>query len=304
MIRKPNEVNVNAHYRVLLYGNPGLRKSTTGLSAPSPLIIDTDKGWERIDARFRRADYIQPETYQEILDDLAGDLTSYESLVFDTGGSLFTMMKDWLVKQDPKNGKRDGALSLQGYGSAAREFERLMNQCFYTLGKNVVIIFHAKEKQEGDQNIFRLDIEGQTANNVWKNMDLGGFMEMHGNKFTISFSPTERFFAKGTRGIMGEMEIPTITNGDQNNFLADLFNRFKVSAKDEIAMVAEYDALMVKIRETVNAVTDADSASKALESFKTEKHVFASKQESWTLLKNKAETLGLVYADSKFQVKK
>jgi len=304
MIRKPNEVNVNAHYRVLLYGNPGLRKSTTGLSAPAPLIIDTDKGWERIDARFRRADYIQPGTYQEILDDLAGDLSAYESLVFDTGGSLFTMMKDWLVKQDPKNGKRDGALSLQGYGSAAREFDRLMNQCFYSLGKNVVIIFHAKEKQEGDQNIFRLDIEGQTANNIWKNMDLGGFMEMHGNKFTVTFSPTERFFAKGTRGIMGEFEIPTITNGDQNVFLSDLFARFKISAKEEIGMVAEYDVLMKGVKETVSGVSDIDGATKALESFKTLTHVFASKQESWTLLKGKAETLGLVFVDGKFQVKK
>lgn len=303
MIRKPNELNVNAHYRVLLYGNPGLRKSTTGLSAPAPLIIDTDKGWERIDARFRRADYIQPETYKEILDDLSGDLSAYESLVFDTGGSLFTMMKEYLVKADPKNGKRDGSLSLQGYGSAAREFDRLMNHCFYALGKNVVVIFHAKEKSEGDQSVFRLDIEGQTASNIWKNVDIGGFMEMQGNKFTITFSPTERFFAKGTRGIMGTHEIPTITNGNQNVFLSDLFARFKISAKEELKMVEEYDVLMGGVRETISTVEDAESAQAALESFKGLEHVFASKQESWALLKEKAEKLGLVFADGSFKVK-
>jgi hypothetical protein len=304
VIRKPNELNVNSRYRVLLYGNPGLRKSTTGLSAPAPLIVDTDKGWERIDVRFRRADYIQPETYKEILDDLSGDLSAYETIVFDTGGTMFTMMKEYLVQTDPKNGKRDGSLSLQGYGSAAREFDRLMNHCYYALNKNVVIIFHAKEKSEGDQSVFRLDIEGQTSTNVWKNMDLGGFMEMQGNKFTCTFSPSERFFAKGTRGISGSFEVPSITNGDQNNFLSDLFNRFRVTAKEELHLVEEYDVLMGSVREKIAQIEDAETANKILKEIAGFSHVFASKQESWVLLKEKAEKLGFSYFDGSFQVKK
>jgi hypothetical protein len=102
---------------------------------------------------------------------------------------------------------------------------------------------------------------------------------------------------------MGTFEIPTITNGNQNVFLADLFARFKVSAKEELKMVEEYDLLMGTIRETVSSVQDAESASKALESFKGLDHVFASKQESWSLLKEKAEKLGLVFTDGSFKVK-
>lgn len=303
MIHKPSEISVNQKYRALLYGNPGLRKSTTGLSAPSPLFVDTDKGWDRIAATFRRADYIQPDSYDEVLSDLSGDLSAYESIVLDTGGALLEMMKAYVIKQNQANGQRDGTLSIKGYGAVGREFNRFVNWIYYTLNKNVIVIFHAKERSDNDVTVARLDVEGQTANNIWKSMDIGGFMEMRGNKYFITFSPSDRFFAKGTRGITGDYEIPTIESGDKNTFLSSIFAKFKETAKGEAAMVKEYETVMEGVRAYIAPITDAESANKVLEYLKTVNHVFASKTESWTLLKQKAESLGLALVSGAFVAK-
>ena len=43
MIKKPAEmINETNKYRVLIAGYPGIGKTTLGLSAPKPLLIDVD----------------------------------------------------------------------------------------------------------------------------------------------------------------------------------------------------------------------------------------------------------------------
>jgi len=303
MIRKSNEINANTKYRILLYGVPGIAKSTTALSAPNPLVIDTDRGWNRVPVQFRKGDYTQPETYEELLSDLNGDMSKYETLVFDTGGSLLDLMKAYVIRQSPKNGQKDGTtLSMQGYGAVGREFSRLMNHCYFTLCKHVVIIFHAKEEKDGEDTKIRLDVEGATKNNIWKNMDVGGFIEMRGNKRVVGFSPTERYFAKGTHGISGEVDLPNVMTGAPNTFLSELFGKFKDSVKEELVMSEQYDALMATVRKLIDTgVLNEASANMVLQTLKESTHYFASKMESWTLLKEKADSLGLTFKDGTFQ---
>ena len=219
MIRQPSDVQTKAKkIRMLIAGYPGIGKTTLGLSAPRALHIDIDAGIDRIEPRYRRP-YIQPKTYQEVLDDLVPEnLVDFDTLVFDTGGKLLDLMKPWAIKNDPKNGKRDGSLSLQGYGAVGREFTRLMDYCHYTLDKHFVVLFHAVEDKDGENTRLRLMIEGGTKNTVWIPMDLGGFLEMQGNDRTLGLSNCERYFAKGTRGIndnapFGQREalVPDIT---------------------------------------------------------------------------------------------
>ena len=202
MIRNPNDIQDGAKkIRMLIAGYPGIGKSTLALSAPRPLHIDCDFGIDRIEPRYRMP-YIQPRSYDEILNDLKPEnLNDFETLVFDTAGKLISLMGLWAIKQNPKYGQRDGSLSLKGYGFVGREFVRLMDYCFYELKKNIVVVFHATEEKDGDNTRLRIKVEGQTKNNVWEPMDLGGFVEMYGNDRTIGFSNCEKYFAKGTRGI-------------------------------------------------------------------------------------------------------
>ena len=106
MIKKPNEIaNNTTRIRMLIAGFPGIGKTTLALSAPKPLLIDADFGVTRVKAMHRK-DTIQPENYQSLLDDLTPEnLKDYETIVIDTGGALFELMKPYIIKDNPKKGK-------------------------------------------------------------------------------------------------------------------------------------------------------------------------------------------------------
>ena len=300
MIRKADSVATEAKkIRILIAGYPGIGKSTLALSAPRPLHIDVDFGVDRIEPRYRK-DYIQPESYEEILADLVPEnLTDYDTLVFDTGGKLISLMSLWAVKKDPKYGQRDGSLSLKGYGFVGKEFQRLMDYCFYDLHKHIVMVFHAIEDKDGDNTRLRIKVEGQTKNNVWETQDLGGFVEMFGNDRTIGFSNCERYFAKGTRGISGVIKIPTLGPDSANDFLTKLFAKYNEKSEAEIAAHNEkkslYDAAMAEGQKVIATVVDVDTANAAIPLIKDIKHALTSKKEINSAFNARIKELNLFY---------
>ena len=300
MIRNPNEIQEGAKkIRMLIAGYPGIGKSTLALSAPRPLHIDVDFGIDRIEPRYRKP-YIQPQSYDEILEDLTPlSVKDFDTLVFDTGGKLISLMSQWAIKKDVKYGQRDGSLSLKGYGFIGREFQRLMDYCFYELDKHIVVVFHAIEEKDGDNTRLRIKVEGQTKNNVWEPMDLGGFVEIQGNNRTIGFSNCERYFAKGTRGIHGVWQVPELGPDKPNDFLTRLFAQYNALSAAEVAQNAEeqeaYEAAMAEGREIVAGITDADSANAAMSKIKAVNHALTSKKEVNAAFNAKIKELGLFY---------
>lgn len=298
-IRKPEEIlGQKKRIRMLIAGYPGIGKTTLALSAPRPLHIDCDFGLDRVEARYR-VPFIQPQSYDELLADLVPEnLRDFETLVFDTGGQLLTLMSLWAMKKDPKYGQRDGTLSLKGYGFVGKEFMRLMDYCFYELKKHIVMVFHAVEEKDGDNTRLRIKVEGQTKNNVWEPMDLGGFMEMHGNDRVIGFSNCERYFAKGTRGIKGVMKVPELGPDKPNDFVARLFDQYYKQAADEVRMAEEqkraYEAVMKKGQAIIAKIEDANTANQAVEEMKQLEHVLTSHQELAYLFSQKVAELNLV----------
>lgn len=300
MIRNPNDIrDGEKKIRMLIAGYPGIGKSTLALSAPNPLHIDVDFGIDRIEPRYRKA-YIQPRSYDEILEDLTPiNVQDFDTLVFDTGGKLISLMSLWAIKKDPKYGQRDGSLSLKGYGFVGKEFVRLMDFCFYELQKNIVIVFHATEEKDGDNTRLRIKVEGQTKNNVWEPMDLGGFVEIYGNDRTIGFSNCERYFAKGTRGISGIRKIPTLTPTSPNDFLTKLFAEYNAistkEAEQNAADQATYEAAMAEGRAIIDTITDADTANAAMPKIKAIKHALTSEKEVGVAFNAKIKACGLFY---------
>lgn len=300
MIRNPNEIQEGTKkIRMLIAGYPGIGKSTLALSAPRPLHIDVDFGIDRIEPRYRKP-YIQPKSYDEILEDLTPlNVKDFDTLVFDTGGKLISLMSQWAIKKDVKYGQRDGSLSLKGYGFIGREFQRLMDYCFYELDKHIVVVFHAIEEKDGDNTRLRIKVEGQTKNNVWEPMDLGGFVEIQGNNRTIGFSNCERYFAKGTRGIHGVWQVPELGPDKPNDFLTRLFAQYNALSAAEVAQNVEeqeaYEAAMAEGREIVAGITDADSATAAMSKIKAVKHALTSKKEVNAAFNAKIKELGLFY---------
>lgn len=300
MIRNPNEIQEGQKkIRMLIAGYPGIGKSTLALSAPRPLHIDVDFGIDRIEPRYRKP-YIQPKDYDEILSDLVPEnLEGFDTLVFDTGGKLISLMSMWAIKKDPKYGMRDGSLSLKGYGFVGKEFVRLVDYCFYELKKNIVIVFHAVEEKDGDNTRLRIKVEGQTKNNVWEPMDLGGFVEIYGNDRTIGFSNCERYFAKGTRGISGVIKIPALGPASPNDFLTKLFERYNAQAASEVEQNAEqqeaYEKAMALGHQVISMVKSAETANTAMKPFKEIEHALSSKKELNTAWNDRIRELGLVF---------
>ena len=300
MIKKPSDVvSTTKKMRLLIAGFPGIGKTTLALSAPKPLHIDVDRGVDRVQAK-NRCDFIQPETYEELLEDLKSDLSDYETLVFDTGGKLLDLMKPFVIRQDSKNGQKDGqTLSIKGYGAVGKEFQRLMDYAFYQLNKNVVVIFHAKEDKDGEATKLRILVEGSTKDNVWQPMDLGGFMEMYNNKRTIGFSNCERYFAKGTHGIQGIIELPNLDDPSvPNDFLTKLFNQVNQNILDEQKYFDEqkkkYEEVMNEVVPVIESMT-LETVDEVVEKMKTINHVLTSEKELKHKFKEKILELNLVW---------
>ncbi len=300
MIKMPTDYKEDdKRIRMLIAGYPGIGKSTLALSAPNPLHIDVDFGIDRIEPRYR-VPFIQPKSYDELLGDLTPvNVQDFDTLVFDTGGKLFTLMSLWAIMKDPKYGQRDGSLSLKGYGAVGREFARLMDHCFYDLHKHIVMVFHAVEEKDGENTRLRIKIEGQTKNNVWENMDLGGFVEVIGNDRTIGFSNCERYFAKGTRGINGVLKIPALGPDSPNDFLTRLFKKYcsNIAAESEKVgedqkKYAEVVAAGKAILEKVKTPEDADGAVEAIANLP---HVLTSRAELQAVYGETVKKLGLFW---------
>lgn len=303
MIKKPFEIGeVKKKYRMLIAGFPGIGKTTVALSAPKPLLIDVDKGIDRVRVNERK-DFSQPLNYEELLQDLNSDLSEYETLVLDTGGKLLDLMKPYVIKQDSKNGQKDGqTLSIKGYGAVGKEFARLTDYIAYTLNKHVIIIFHAKEDKDGEATKLRILVEGSTKDNVWQPMDLGGFIEMYNGKRTIGFDNCERYYAKGTHGIKGIREIPDLENpNNKNDFLTKLFEEMDNNTINEAKFYEEdkkeYEKVMNEIKTQIDSMTE-DNVMEILAVIKNTKHYLTSQKELQHIFKQKCEELGLVWSSS------
>lgn len=282
MIKRPSEiVNTDSRFRVLIAGYPGIGKTTLGLSAPKPLLIDVDFGINRVMASARK-DFIQPETYDELLNDLKGDLRDYETIVIDTGGKLLDLMKSYVIKNDIKNAKKDGTLSLQGYGAVGREFTRFMNYIYFELRKHCVIIFHAVEEKQDEETKLRILVEGSTKNTVWQNVELGGFMEMRGNKKTIGFDNCERYFAKSSFGIKGLYTVPELNETTKNDFLTQIFEKANANIQEESKIFEqerkEYQDVMDTYSSMIENMT-VETVEEVSNVMKTIEHKLTSKKE-------------------------
>jgi hypothetical protein len=306
MIKQPAEMDFsNKKFSMILYGSPGMGKTTLALSAPNPILADFDRGVSRVKSQHRKATIVC-NSYDEVLTDIKDPIVqACETLIIDTGGSLVTFLQDWAIKQNPSvNAQKNGAISLKGFGAVKAEFSRFTSMLRDVMNKNVIYVFHSTEEHDKDGNPQqRLLCEGAARNLVWQPCDLGGFMQMIGNKRYITFTPSEEFFAKGCYGIEGRFEIPTLGPTDPNDFLTKLFEKARANIALESAAFApekeRYEEVMDEVARILAGVNTAEDATKAASDIPALKHALTSKSEASALLKAKVDGLGLKWSAEK-----
>ncbi|MCL2775874.1 MAG: ATP-binding protein [Oscillospiraceae bacterium] len=174
-----------------------------------------------------------------------------------------------------------------------------MNRAYYELNKHVVVIFHAKEVMEDDKTKLRILVEGQNKDNIWQPMDLGGFIEMQGNKRIITFGNNERHFGKCCHGISPRMEIPQLNEDIPNDFLTNLFRQINENARKEAELCEksneEYGAVVSDIMKIIDSIKDVKTVKTAAEKLKNIEHIKTSLTKSQLLFRKKLDELNLKY---------
>jgi hypothetical protein len=302
LIKKPHELRVQPLIKVLIYGQPGLGKSTLALSAPAPLLIDFDGGAHRVNA-MHHCDTLPVESYGEFLAVLMEDLSSYKTLVVDTAGKMLDYMGAHLIARDPKLGKHDGSLTLQGYGARKAEFVRVL-KAISIMGKHLVFVAHEKEEKDGEQKIIRPEIGGSSAGDLIKELDLVGYMEAMGKRRTISFNPCEKFYAKNVCNLPEVLELPVLVGeaGEaltSNSMLTGIFEAYAKNLEKSKAIAADYAELMALIEAKVDSVSDVDTANEvAAWAREFQRWIWDAKLQAGRMLNAKATSIGLAFKKS------
>lgn len=299
LIKKPHELLVQSAIKVLIYGQPGIWKTTLALSSPHPILFDFDNGIHRVNPS-HQGDTVQIESWQNMIDVLTTeDLSNYKTIVIDTAGKMLDYLGAFLIAKNPKLGKSNGALSLQGYGERKAEFNAFLKQVAM-MGKHLVFVAHDKEETKGgDEKIIRPEIGGSSGNDLIKELDLVGYMEAAGKKHMISFNPCERFYGKNSCNLPELMEIPV--NIDEkgnsiapNNFLTNIFAEYQKSLEGRKVIAAQYSELMEIISAKIEAIEDAETANEVVEWAKGYKeYIWDAELQAKLRINERSKELGL-----------
>lgn len=292
LIKKPFELKVQALIKVLIYGQPGIGKSTLGLSAPKPLYIDCDKGVHRINPK-HQTDTVPVEKWEDMQELLTTDISDYDTLVIDTAGKMLGFASDYLGRMNPKNKQADGSLTQKGYGARKTLFIDFFNKVT-ALNKHIVFVAHDKEDKKGDTVFVRPDIGGSSGADLIRELDLVGYIEAIGNIRTISFEPTESHYGKNTCGLQPTINLPDI-NKVSNDLLTQIFGSYQKNVEGRQEMGKQYQDLINVISGKVEAIKDADTANEVY-TWVTEfdGHIWDSKYLAAMQVSAKAKTLNLI----------
>lgn len=185
--------------------------------------------------------------------------------VIDTVGKMLTFMEEYIIRT--VSGKRvevyrDGrTLSLKGYRVRKSMFSTFIKE-ITILGKNVIFVAHDKEEKHGDDTVIRPEVEGSSTQELMKELDLVGYMEMSGNNCTISFTPTDRYYAKNSCNMPGIIEIQVLINDNKqiiadNNFFERVISNYRSRIYENIENNRKFEELKSLIDGNMADIKDA-----------------------------------------------
>lgn len=300
MIKKPSELSVKATISVLIYGQPGIGKTTLGVSAPDAVLFDYDGGVQRINGA-HQVPTLQPTSWEDTslaLKEIQEDMPEVKTIVIDTVGKMLDYMTAYIIKNDPKMAMRDGSLSLKGYGVRKTMFVNFIKQ-LAVMGKNVIFIAHEREERRGEETFKRPEIGGSSANDLIKELDLVGYMYAIGKDRVITFDPAEYYYAKNTCNLPAAIKLPVVVAEDgtasANVVFANIIKSYKSAQEKRQETTGMYEALLDVIVSTVDAATDADSLNEAMNKVFAFEHIYDSMLRAQRAVARKGMELKLTY---------
>lgn len=302
LIRKPHELNVQTKIKALIYGQAGTGKTTLALSTPKPLLFDFDGGVHRVNfAHLSNVGTVQIESYQDFLDVLEKeDLSDFETFVIDTGGKCLDYMADYIIRKNPKLGKSNGTLTLQGYGERKAEFSALCKR-ISLMNKHILFVAHRETRTDGDEVRYVPLFGGSNYDSLVTELDLVGYLEANGRKRVITFDPTSRNDGKNTCNLPSTMDIPVIVDesgnptGNNNFFFERIIQPYIKRLESRKVEGVLYNEVIENIKEQVEQITDELSANDFVQRIDHIKHIGTSRLMAAKLVRERCTQLGLKF---------
>ncbi len=281
-VSKPTDPIKVSSVKILIYGQPGTRKTSYGFTAPKAILLDFDRGIRRVKPE-HRGEYVSISKWEDIANISREDVEAYDTIIVDTVGKALDFMAEYLIRKDAKLGRKDGNLSLQGYGALKMEWTRFLNK-ITTWGKHIVMIAHDKESKNGDDTVIRPDITGASLGIVVRDSDLVGYIQSFNNQSTVSFTPTDAYYGKNTCGFPDRAILTELP-------LTKAFAEYEAKVNEGIENIGAYNEQMDWIESELSHVTDCKSLNDFVERCKKIEFVLDGKLQSGMRIKEKAEVL-------------
>ena len=226
----------------LLYGEPGIGKTSLAFTSEKPLLIDFDSGLQRA---CYRLDSVRVETWEDVNElQNSKKLTEFapKTLIIDTVGAMLdNYIAEYVKKTDPKNARRGGELSLQGYGAMKNVFNQFLNWG-KTKKINLIFVAHVSDEKSGDETKYIPKVTGGSYDILRQTMDLIGYMSSNLNKRTIDFRPIDSHIGKDCAQI-GMIDIIDYRKTEYRSSFSSIIEKTLKSMND----LAENQTAVVKI---------------------------------------------------------
>lgn len=217
----------------IIYGEPGLGKTTLALTARRPLHIDTDRGLRRAGLR---SPSIQVSSWADVLAVVsakAAELADYDTIIIDTIGTAVDWCWAEIAKMYPQYVQPDGSPTIKGYAPLKASMARFVAG-LRQLNKDILFIAH--EQQSSKEKQVQPKAVGSTQDLIKEVADLVGYYHMTKEGRTLSFTPTEEHWGKDSARI-GTVQIPELH--PNSTLFADLIARTKEAFAKQSAATAE-----------------------------------------------------------------
>lgn len=150
-----------------IYAAPGYGKSSLSFTADKALMLDFDKGAHRAATR---GDSVQVGEWADVQGMTADDLAPYSTVIVDTAGRALDALSADIIRSNPKAGRGDGSLTLQGFGTLKSRFAQWQG-FLRSLRKDLILVCHMDEQKNGDDTQERIDAQGASRNEIYKSSD-------------------------------------------------------------------------------------------------------------------------------------
>jgi RecA/RadA recombinase len=274
-----------ANIVLTIYGPPGTGKTSLACTAANPLLLDADKGSYRA---ANRKDTVQIDRWEDVDGMTAEDLAPFSSVILDTGGRILDKLRVKLIAENPKNAGGFGGMSGMGWNNMFAGFSQIVNRVL-AAKKDLIIVCHMDEKQEGEVTKERIDVSGQSKNEIYKLSDAMCRIQVgsRGERF-LDFDPREGGFGKNPA------QLPRFTfpvPDASSVFLADVIAQIKTRINKITEKQAEAVSESQQWEESVKEASSLQEINLLVSLAKERKMGNAQK----TLLAEKAKALGLEF---------